>query len=737
MPRNQVIAPRFGRYEILRELGRGGMGVVYVARDPQLGRSVALKIVTPSDARPVAGERTRLRLLNEARALARLDHPNVVTIYDVGRHDRSVWIAMELVDGVTLRSWARESQDWRARLAALIAAGRGLAAAHRSGLLHRDIKPDNVLVGRDRGVRVADFGLASGPWDETSELSVEGIVVRMPRSVALTRPGAVMGTPQYMAPEQRTGARLDARSDQYSFCVMAHEVLLGVRPGEDGARANEASAVPRRVLRALHRGLRMDPRRRFASMDALLAALERGAGRRRATLLTVAGLALGVGLGVQSDGGRGVEPMHERAMPEALAHLVPYEQRLTLVAERIDAGDFAAALAEARRVNARAADSGSTRIEAEAKVAVGRAALLSRDTNLAAESLEAGYLLADAAELHTLSADAAIDLAQVHGAVGIDPDQARTWLRRAEAAMGDDPDQRTRWLEAAGAVDLRAGDVDRARTHYEEAQRHNGGEPSIATLTGLATVYGLLDDQPLAARTWRRAEAIQRSRGAADHPRLATLATNLGISLIRLERHADALAAFSRAKELAQRVPSASRTLPHALNGVAAALNGMGRHEAAAAAADQAAALMRARVGEHPWVANCLSNAGEARWRLGDLDGAERDFSTAHVLWQTTLGSDAAALAFAEVGLGRIAVARGDAATGVKRLERALELTGAAAGDRVRLAELRLELARALRANGQPDAAGRQARLALALAENDGRRGRLRTEVERWLASEA
>jgi len=733
------LPPRLGRYEIVRELGRGGMGVVLAARDPRLDRAVALKIVTPSDSRPVAGQRTRLRLFTEARALARLDHPNVVKVFDVGRHEDSVWIAMELVDGITLRRWAQRGHGWRARLAALHAAGRGLAAAHRDGLVHRDIKPDNVLVGRDGRICVADFGLARGPSTTELDSPVEGISIRTPRAVALTRAGTVMGTPQYMAPEQKRGAPLDERTDQYSFCVMAHEVLLGRRPEEEGGgRYADADDVPRRVLRALRRGMRIDPRRRFPSMDALLSRLVPAQpSRRRAALSAFAGVAL-LGLSSLSTDSRAHADtgVTDRVMPETLTATEPHIRRLAEVARLLDEGRFDEALAESRRVQARATDLDDPELSARAQLAVGRAALLSRRTTLATEMLEGAYLLADEQHLTGISTDAAINLAQAHGAFGVDTDLARTWLRRAQTHLGDAQAPRVRWLEASGAVELRAGRIEQAKALYDQVLDEVGRESlrSVVALTGLASVHGILDNQVLAAETWRRAEALQRKLGSPDHPRLATLATNLGVALTRLERHADALAAFSRAREQAERVPSAARSLPHALNGIAAALNGLERHDEAVAAADEAATRMRARVGEHPWVANCLSNAGEARWRLGDLDGAERDFSAAHVLWQTTLGSDSTTLAYAEVGLGRIAVARGDAATGVRRLERALELAGDAAGDRVRLAELRLELARALDANGQRKEALEQAQLALAAtAANDGRRGRLRTEIERWL----
>ena len=262
---------RVGRYEVLGPVGAGAMGVVYLARDPELGRRVALKLLRPDPA--AAQGEARARIQREARAMARLAHPSVVAIHDVGVHEDQVFVVMELVEGGTLREWlARKKPAWQAALRALLEAGRGLAAAHAAGLVHRDVKPDNVLVSADGRARVTDFGLARP-------------LSRDPVEARLTAPGAVAGSPAYMAPEVAYGEPADARSDLFSFCVTAWEALYGelpfagrtpwqiagrvvVRPPPTG------TPVPHAVCDLLQRGLSANRGDRFASMSELLDALE-------------------------------------------------------------------------------------------------------------------------------------------------------------------------------------------------------------------------------------------------------------------------------------------------------------------------------------------------------------------------------------------------------------------------------------------------------------------------------
>jgi eukaryotic-like serine/threonine-protein kinase len=278
------------RYAMFEPLGVGGMGVVYRAYDPRLEREIAIKLLR----RGLCDENNRARMSREAKMLAKLAHPNVVAVHDAGAwHDR-VFIAMELVDGVTLRDWLAEGpRTWREIVDVLVQAGEGLASAHAAGLVHRDFKPQNVLIGRDGRARVSDFGLA-----EVGEAARSAAVGETEASAdaSLTATGTVLGTPGYMAPEQRAGDAVDAAADQFSFCVTAYEALLGARPAL-GDAAPSSRRVPRRILKSVQRGLARSPADRFPSMRALVAELRRARGRSHRVLAgaVVAGVALAGG----------------------------------------------------------------------------------------------------------------------------------------------------------------------------------------------------------------------------------------------------------------------------------------------------------------------------------------------------------------------------------------------------------------------------------------------------------
>ena len=315
LPRKNI-GDRVGRYLVLGTLGIGGMGVVFTAYDPQLDRKVALKLLRAAvGAGPGNGanermleagrdaQQARTRLRREAQAIARLSHPHVVAVYDVGTtDDGDVYIAMEFVEGQNLSVWLRAwVRPWREIIDVFLQAGRGLAAAHDVGLLHRDFKPDNVLVGEHGRVRVGDFGLARSvltPDDAQTHVSTVS-----PLNTSLTATGTVLGTPRYMPPEQLTGQPIDGRSDQFSFCVALYEALFGQHPLpgntavsmlEQRARAAVPAEgrVPPTIVRAILRGLEPDPSKRFASMQVLLTEITPDTPRRRWALVaaTLAGV---------------------------------------------------------------------------------------------------------------------------------------------------------------------------------------------------------------------------------------------------------------------------------------------------------------------------------------------------------------------------------------------------------------------------------------------------------------
>ncbi len=283
---------RLGRYHLLETLGRGAMGVVYKAYDPQLDRRVAVKVVT------LSGAEARARMLREAKALAKLNHPNVVTVHEVGEDGDEMYVAMEYVEGGTLADWCdAHAEPSRARTQALVdfalQALDGLAAAHDLGLVHRDIKPANMLVGDDGRLRVADFGLARAFGPDPDLLTSSEVSVEAEESTSMTRTGAVVGTPAFMALEQFRGVA-DASSDQFGLCASFFVAFYGCAPYEaksvaglldalEGGRVGSASSkhVPEYVRRVLLRGLQPHAKNRFQDVRALAHALRAGARRRR------------------------------------------------------------------------------------------------------------------------------------------------------------------------------------------------------------------------------------------------------------------------------------------------------------------------------------------------------------------------------------------------------------------------------------------------------------------------
>ena len=340
-PRGGSAPSTVGKYRLDRMIGSGGMGMVWAAFDPDLERAVAVKLLHAESSEPTL----RSRLLREARAMARLRHPNVVTVFDVGTDQNRDYIAMELIEGSTLDTWFDTQPAHTEVIEALLAAGKGLAAAHAAGLVHRDFKPHNVLRAMDGHIYVTDFGLARGQIEDGPEVMQLPIAAtaldsgkRSRDSVLdspLTQTGVLIGTPAYMAPEQFAGRAPDPKSDQFAFCVTAWEALTGARPFrgatleelEAAARGgvSELSAdLPPPIREVLARGLDPAPEARWPDLTSLLAALSQAVAdpvipkRRRwipialiATVLGGGGIATYAAMRGGAAAGNGCEPADE------------------------------------------------------------------------------------------------------------------------------------------------------------------------------------------------------------------------------------------------------------------------------------------------------------------------------------------------------------------------------------------------------------------------------------------
>lgn len=295
----------FGRFEVIDFIGRGGGGIVVSAYDPTLDRNVAIKFLHPMS--PKAAEKARARLVREAQSMAKMSHPNVVTVHEVGVGQDQVFVVMELVEGKTLRAWmTSEERPWSDVLECFLKAGRGLSAAHHAGLIHRDFKPDNVLVSSDGRVLVTDFGLSAARERDGEEAGSSSPATAM----RLTSDKVLLGTPMYMAPEQHERKELDARADQFAFAVSLYEALYAAHPfgGDTYAEVRDRvlsgkirepkakDAVPARIRAALVRAMSVDPAQRYPSIDDLLSALSPApsSSRRRAPWVAAIVVALGV-----------------------------------------------------------------------------------------------------------------------------------------------------------------------------------------------------------------------------------------------------------------------------------------------------------------------------------------------------------------------------------------------------------------------------------------------------------
>ena len=653
-----------GRYVIERLLGSGGMGVVYVARDPELDRPVALKVLRHRS-------KARARLLREAQAMARLNHPNVVTVYDVGEHEGCVFVAMELLRGPILREW----QAGRAHeevIAAYVQAGRGLTAAHAAGLVHRDFKPENVIVTDDGRVVVLDFGIARFGVD-TASRDEPGAGPSPVLSAAATQDGAVVGTPAYMAPERLSGVAADSRADQFSFCAALYEALYGELPyaGDDApSRAYgllyeelrdppSDSDVPGRVREALVRGLARRPEERFDSMKTLLSALsDKRTWRRRALVLSVAAGVLAVGWGATE-----IRAAAARANCNALGSQMAQtwgdaqrqagrdryaefgqswgSRTWALAEERIDA--YAASWVDVHRQVCERVPGGTSAatrcleqrrelVGGLAKLLVSAGPGLGEGADMAAaslppveECLEPEARDGREAELVLLltRGDLLWRMGEEEAALG----SCGLWLMLRRPTGWNPSPRRRMWisLRSSRARGRLADSMEASWRGYELATRAGRDDIALQAAIGMVYAQGGSGDTVDDALRWAAiAKALLERTGAVESLMEAHYRRAEGVVQMSLSEFDAALSAFERAYELERRLagedhPRAADTLGQ----IAVALGRKRRFKESIATREQALATLRAARGaEHPWTIGHVVNLATAYQDAGRYDDA-------------------------------------------------------------------------------------------------------------------
>ena len=701
-----------GRFVVLEQVGVGGMGRVLRGYDPKLRREVALKLMRASTAA------TADRMLREAQAMARLSHPNVVPVYDVGEHAGGVFIAMEYVEGQTLRAWFEaEPRPWRTVLAVFRDAGRGLAAAHRAGLVHRDFKPDNVLVPTASDERVAgrarvmDFGIARALEDSSSHEAEQaqatfdpdhtGSVAKVPRATrtqALTELGTLVGTPAYMAPEQHRGDAADERSDQYAFCVALYEALVGERPfpgksptelalakerGEPRSPSARAPAVPRWVRRVVLRGLSPDPGSRWPSMDSLVDALGRDPHRRMAKMLILPAGALGLSAVAAAIVGTDEPPCTGAA--ERLAGSWDADRR-----ERVDAALRATGASHAEhtasrvreRLDVYAAQWVSSHTEAclatHQRGEQSQALLDARMVCLHGRRRELAALVDTLGSADAEVVDKAVDAAASLPAIERCDDPAYVL---AQVPPPDDPQTQQR-------VEALRERLAEARALQSAGKYADGSRICDEVQADAATV----DYPPVRAEiAYRRGwllegtgayeESVESLRQAYFGARrsgmdevAAEAASTLVYVLAQLARYDEALRWAEHASiELERFGNDESRS--YLLGAIAIVHDGRGAYDEAVRLHEEALPLRRAALGpEHPGVAQSLNNLARVQLVRGDYESARRNFDRALAIWEAARGPEHPSVAQTLNNIAAVMLEQGEHEDARPLYERALAI---------------------------------------------------------------
>ncbi|MBK8266505.1 MAG: tetratricopeptide repeat protein [Nannocystis sp.] len=703
MVTRRVVEPgaRLGRYLVIRTLGAGAMGVVVAAYDPKLDRKVALKLIkTPKGTET---DLARKRLEREAQALAKLAHPNVVVVFDVDVHDDQLFVAMEFVEGGTLGAWMQQPRPWREVLSKFVEAGRGLAAAHAAGLVHRDFKPDNVMLGSDGRVRVMDFGLAR-PDDapiQRDEIgsSTSALAIRM------TQTGAVMGTPVYMAPEQYEG-HADARSDQFGFCAALYEALHGQLPfsaasmieQRDAVAAGRIDPAPRGAtvpawLRAVVlRGLAPEPERRWPDMAALLDALADDPALRRrrwGAALLITGLLAG-----------------------GAASVVWATQQQAQVCKGFEAR-LAGVWDDTRRSEVRSAIEG-TGLSYAADTAVRVEQRLDEYTTqwvaVRGEACEAHQRGEQSGELLDLRMRCLDErLQHVAVTVGVLSEANEEVVRKAvEAVVGLPSLDRCSDEQALQAELAPPDDPELARRVaawdqqlIEAAALRRAGEykRGLARATTVIDEAEAVDYEPLHARAWllagnledkmgRYVEAealLERALASALALGIRAEAADAAAQLVhvvgyRQARH-EAGRSWAKIAEPLARAAGTSEASAGYLNNLGTVAYSEGKYEQSRGYHERALATEEKALGpDHPDVAMSLNNLGVVAATEGKYEQARAYFERVLAIWEKALGPDHPNVASSLNNLGNVAKVAGKYEQAQAYYERALAIEEKALG---------------------------------------------------------
>jgi eukaryotic-like serine/threonine-protein kinase len=679
-----------GRYAVLDTLGRGGMGTVLRAYDPQIDRQVALKVLHRE-----MGIKHTTRLRREALALARLSHPNVVQVYEVGEIEGQTFVAMELVEGITPEQWMRQEPrpGWRACLEVFIQLGAGLAAAHERGLVHRDFKPSNAIIDAKGRARVLDFGLARQE-DELEEVEASSVLPRAhttelgPLDVSLTVTGAVLGTLAYMPPEQMFGQQADARSDQFSFCVSLYEAVYGERPYEGDSmtelRASmyrgvvrpppRGSKVPAALRKVLLRGLAKLPEERWPAMEALLEPLGRlvDVRRDRRLALWIGGGLLTLGLGL----GLGVEALMQWAnrCTGARARLegVWDEPRRQQVREAI----LGTALSYAPDTWERVEPQLEAYTEAwvreytevcEASTVRGEQSPAVMDLRMACLQTRRLHVRATVDELLQANATVVSNAVQAVAALPRLSQCADVEALEAEVPRPEDPAV----AEQVAALEERLVEV--------EAKEAAGKFPEgLEVANAVVTEASTLGYEPLQARAWTwqgtlriqvgefdgAVTSLERAYDVAVAHRMTNEAAKASSGLVyvlgyELARHDEARRWARRADPLS-RASSSGEFRASYLTNLGIVAYSEGEYDEAQQLLTQALALFRETLGPyHPFVAGTLNTLGMVAASRGNLGEARDSFEQAVTLWQEAVGPEHPHVGTALTNLGHVAMSQG------------------------------------------------------------------------------